>query len=113
MKYRKQARLICRIAAIACLFAFILPGYTDDCAPDSQMTRMRLGLPFSPWLQWQREKRTERGPETVPGADFLSTSINSKWGIDVLSWSVLALVAGAAFFAVANFLREPSPQSSK
>jgi hypothetical protein len=109
MGHRKHARVLCRVAAIAGLIAFFLPGYTDARTPNSQTMKIRLGLPFSPWLHWQSESRTERGPDVAAGTASFSTSISSKWGVEVFTWSTAALVGGIALFAVANFLRDPSP----
>jgi hypothetical protein len=109
MNHRKSARVACRVAAIACLVAFFLPGFTDSRTPSSHTTKIQLGLPFSPWFHWQSESRTERGPENGPGASSFTSSMSSKWGVELVTWSTTVLVAGIALFAAARFLGKSSP----
>ena len=108
MSNRKLARMICRTGAIVCLIAFCLPGYSVDRTLDRQSTRIQLGLPFSPWLRFVNESRTERGPELSTGAMSTSTSFSNKWNVELFTWSSAALLASIVLFAAARRLRDDS-----
>jgi hypothetical protein len=110
MNHRKFPRVACRVAAIACLIAFFLPGFTDTRTSNLRTTKIQLGLPSSPWLHWESESRTEHVPENAPGASTFTSSMSSKWGVELVTWSTPLLVAGIAFFAAARFLGK-SPAS--
>jgi hypothetical protein len=75
---------------ICCLVAALIPNYSHNKSDDFERISIRLGLPFSPWLDFTSEHGQVEG----------GTRQASNAGIEFISVSFLLLVlAGAAEWA--------------
>jgi hypothetical protein len=101
---RKHLRFLAIALGVACLLALLKPGYVHETpAAGEKRTRVTLGLPSSPWLQFNRI-HIDRRVESPAGVSHMYSD-RTEWGVELVTWSGLLAVAGVGFLFLARMLK--------
>lgn len=92
------------VLGAACLIIGCWPRYSKTEQNGTYSTRFSIGLPSSPWILFVRETTAEQS-----GAVNFTSSFNQSVGLELISWSMLLLVAAQVLFSGASWIRKRGP----
>jgi hypothetical protein len=96
-------RMILKVVMICCIVLALIPYYSHDETADFKRWSFRLGLPFSPWIDFTiADAKTDGG-----------TRHSSNAGIEFISVSFLLVIVGFAADWAERKLRSKSPVEAR